>query len=130
MEKSKKDILGAYMMSGVTPILVEDVSISTFKNPVILEADCNISLLNGHYEKEEFVAPSWYNELVKKDKPILLINEINSVSKEEQAKFIEILKYNKVSTFELPKNCIVIATCKNLKEYPINQEAYSLMAHV
>lgn len=130
MEKAKKDLLGAYIKSGISPILLEGVSADTFKNPVIIDSNCDISLLNGHYENEGFVGPSWYNELIKKDKPILLINEINSISKEEQYKFVEILKYKKVSTFELPKNCIIIATCNNLKDNPINEEVYSLMAHI
>lgn len=130
MEKAKKDLLGAYIKSGISPILLEGVSADVFKNPVIINSNCDISLLNGHYEKEEFVGPVWYNELIKKDNPILLINDINSVSKEEQYKFVEILKYKKVSTFELPKNCVVIATCNNLKDNPINEEVYSLMAHI
>ena len=74
MGKSKKDLLGVYMKSGISPILVEGISVDTFKNPVVIESNCDVSLLNGHYEKEEFVAPNWYNELIKKEKPITSFN--------------------------------------------------------
>lgn len=130
MKKEKLDLLSAYIRSEISPILLEDISTDIFKNPVIINSNCDISFLNGHYEKEKFVGPSWYNELIKKDNPILLINNINSISKEEQYKFVEILKYKKVGTFELPKKCIIIATCNNLKDNPLNEEVYSLMAHI
>ena len=130
MEKTKKDLLSAYIKSGISPILLEGVDVNEFKNPVIIDSNCDVSLLNGHYEKEEFVGPKWYNELMKKEVPILIIKEINNVSKEAQYKFIEILKYKKISTFELPKNCIVIATCNDLKEKPISEDVYSLMVHI
>ena len=130
MEKAKKDLLEAYVKSGISPILVEGASVSDFKNCVVIDSKCDISLLNGHYEDTEFVGPIWYNELIKQKNPILIINEINSVSKEEQCKFVEILKYKKISTFELPKNCVVIATCNNLKVNPISEEVYSLMVHI
>lgn len=130
MEQTKKDLLKAYIKSRISPILLDGISSNIFKDPVVINSDCDISNLNGHYEKEEFVSPNWYNELIKKENPILIINELNSISKEEQYKFVEILKYNKVSTFKLPKNCIVIATCNNLKNSTINEEIYSLMARV
>ena len=49
---------------------------------------------------------------------------------EEQTKFIEILKYKKVSTFEIPKNCLVIVTCSDLTANKINEEVYSLLAQI
>ena len=69
-------------------------------------------------------------ELTSKDNAVLVINNINKIPTDEQIKFVEIFKYNKISTFELPKNCIVIATASNLKENPINEQVYSLMAHI
>ena len=61
---------------------------------------------------------------------MLVINNINEIDVNEQTKFIEILKYKKISTFDLPKDCIIIVTAKNLKERPINEEVYSLLAHI
>lgn len=133
MNESKKKLLLNYMNSNVCPILVENVSSDYFKNCVILASSCDVSLLNGRYEETEFVAPSWYNDLIdisKKGKAVLVIDKINDVDLDEQTKFIEILKYRKISTFDLPKDCVVVLTCNNLKEKPINEEVYSLVAHI
>ena len=130
MKNSKNELLKAYMTLGVSPILVENVSVDTFKNPVVLDAGCSSVLLNGHYDNDEFSPPLWYKELINSDIPVLFINEINSVCPNEQSKFIEILKYNKISTFNLPSNCMIIVTCRSLKEFPINSEVYSLLAHI
>ena len=130
MQKDKLKILSEYIKSGISPILVENVNNGVFPDAVIINSDCNKSLLNGHYEGINFVAPNWYNELIKKSTPILVINEIDKVSTEEQIKFGEILKHKKVSTFKLPENCIIIVTSSNLKENPINESIYSLLAEV
>ena len=130
MNKEKLKMLKEYINVGILPILIENVSDLMFEDAIILEANCDIAELNGHYEGINFVAPSWYNELEKRQEKILIINNINQIDKEEQTKFIEILKYRKVSTFDLDKNCIIIVTANNLKENPINQEVYSLMVHI
>jgi len=130
MDKVKKEMFESYIKSGINSFLLEDVNSNVFKNSVIIESDCDVSLLNGHYENEEFVAPFWYLDLVNNKKKILIINNINDVSKYEQGKFIEILRYRKISTFNLPNNCVVVATCSNVKEKPINEEIYSLMVHI
>ena len=103
---------------------------SVFQDAVILESNCDVSDLNGHYEETEFCPPEWYKKLTSKDNAVLVINNINKIPTDEQIKFVEIFKYNKVSTFELPKNCIIIAIASNLKENQINEQVYSLMAHI
>ncbi len=130
MSKDRLEMLNEYIKAKISPILLENVSSSIFENATILEADCNISELNGHYENIDFIPPSWYDELVKKQTKILVINNINEIEIKEQTKFIEILKYKKVNTFDLPKDCIIIVTANNLKEKKINEEVYSLMVHI
>ncbi len=129
MNKDKIIILDSYIKSGVSPILIENVPSKIF-NGTILKANCDISMLNGHYENIDFVAPKWYQNLIKMRVPLLIIENINLISLDEQAKFIELLKYKKISTFDLPKNCLIIVTTTNLKENPLNEEVYSLMAHI
>lgn len=132
MNQEKRTMLETFLKSGISPLLLEDISSNIFENAVILESNCDLSLLNGHYEGTEFVAPEWYQQLEKQENniPILMIKDINKIPSEEQTKFIEILKYKKISTFDLPKNCIIIVTCTNLKENKINEEVYSLIAHI
>ena len=96
MNSEKKLMLEKYIKSGISPILLENIPTSIFEEAVVLEANCDLSLLNGHYEGLDFVAPSWYNKLInQKENPILIISEINKISQKEQTKFIEILKYKK-----------------------------------
>ena len=130
MNKERLEMLNEYIKSGITSILIENMPASVFDNATILNANCDISDLNGHYENINFVAPSWYNKLKQNQTKMLVINNINEIDVNEQTKFIEILKYKKISTFDLPKDCIIIVTAKNLKERPINEEVYSLLAHI
>lgn len=130
MKNEQVIMLENLLKSGISPILLENVEAEFFENAIVIENDADISLLNGHYEGTDFVAPDWYNKLVNKENPILIINNINTIPLSDQTKFVEILKYKKISTFALPENCIVLVTCSNLKENKLNEEIYSLLAHV
>lgn len=130
MNSDRIKMLEGILKSGISPILLEDFPVSVFQDAVILESNCDVSELNGHYEDVEFCPPEWYKKLTSKDNAVLVINDINKIPTDEQIKFVEIFKYNKISTFKLPKNCIVIAIASNLKENPINEQVYSLMAHI
>lgn len=62
------------------PILLENVPLSAFKNVTVLEANCDMSELNGHYEGMDFVGPDWYQELQKNSEvvePVLILKDIN-----------------------------------------------------
>ena len=133
MKKLDLESLKKLLMLNEYPILVEDIPNELFENSIILNNDCDISLLNGHYEGVNFVAPDWYNILTEKCKDgltLLIINGINNIDREEQLKFVEILKYRKISTFDLPKNCSIIVTAYDLENKPIAEEIYSLVASV
>lgn len=133
MNQERLNILDEYLKPGMPPILLENIPARVFKDAIVIESNCDLSLLNGHYEGIEFKPPQWYEKLKrisKNNHPILIINEINNISSIEQSKFIEILKYRKISTFDLPKNCTIIVTCSDLKDKTINEEIYSLVAHI
>lgn len=126
-------LLDSYIKSNIAPILIENFSADSLKNSVVLNSDINISELNGHYENVEFCPPSWYRKLIEKSEKgscILVIENINEIPLNEQTKFGEILKYRKISTFDLPKNCLIIVTCSNLNINKINEEIYSLLVHI
>ncbi len=133
MSNDRLELLKTYIKSGVSPLLVSDVPLSIFENSVIIKANIDKSELNGHYESINFTPPTWYKELIEKSKEktsVLIIENINDISIEEQTKFIEILKYKKVSTFDLPKKSIIIVTCTELSKNKINEEVYSLLAQI
>ena len=134
MDKDEVIQLKTFMENGLSPILLENIPAKLFSHSVILNADCDMSELNGHYEGTEFVAPKWYQDLIKEaedDKSILIINDLHKIGVDEQTKFIELLKYKKISTFKLPEKCIIIVTYDSddgNKE--INEEVYSLLIDV
>lgn len=133
MNKERLNLLENYINSGISPLLVQNVPSNSFNNSVVIKSNIDRSELNGHYENTNFCPPIWYKELVEKSKAnhvILVIENINEIELEEQAKFVEILKYKKVSTFDLPKKCLVIVTCSDLSTNKINEEVYSLLAQI
>ena len=131
MKDAKRELLMNYIKSNVAPILVDFIDGNNIPNSVVLPANCEMTELNGHYDNIEFVSPDWLNKLKNYSTPtILVIDKIDSISKDEQIKFVEILKYRKVSTFELPKNTIIIVTAKEISANTINEEIYSLVAHI
>ena len=105
MSEEKKELLYSYMKSNVCPILIKVPDNFVFPNSVYLPASC---------EKEDATK-------------ILVIDKIDSITKEEQLKFKELLKAKKISTFGLPKDTVIIVTYNNLN---INEEIYGLMAHI
>lgn len=133
MNNERLELFKSYLKAGISPLLVQNIPVNIFDNFVIIKANIDKSELNGHYEDTEFVPPIWYKELIEKSKintAILIIENINEIDINEQIKFIEILKYKKVSTFELPKNCIIIVTCSDLSKNKINEEVYSLLVQI
>ena len=131
MNDAKRELLMSYIKSNVAPILVDFIDGNNIPNSVVLPANLEISELNGHYENIEFVSPEWLNKLKSYNTPtILVIDKIDSIPRNEQTKFVEILKYRQVSTFELPKNTVIVVTAKEINENTINEEIYSLVAHI
>ena len=130
MNDAKRELLMNYIKSNVAPILVDFIDGNSIPNSVVLPANCKITELNGHYDNVEFVSPEWLNKFEGSTPTILVIDKIDSIPKNEQTKFVEILKYRQVSTFELPKNTVIVVTAKEINENTINEEIYSLVAHI
>jgi len=127
--QEKREMLLTYIKSNVAPILVDFISGEDLDGAVVLPANIDIKELNGHYETTEFVAPKWFNDIVNKtENRILVIDKIDTISKNEQLKFCEILEYRKISTFELPENCVIIVTANEINKDKINEEILSLVA--
>ena len=130
MNDAKRELLMNYIKSNVAPILVDFIDGNNIPNSVVLPASCEITELNGHYDNTEFVSPEWLNKLEESIPTILVIDKIDSIPKNEQTKFVEILKYRQVSTFELPKDCVIIVTAKEVNKDKISEEIYSLVAQI
>ena len=129
----RNKMLNTYLVANVAPILITGLNIDDVPNAEIIESNCDNSLLIGHYENEKFITPSWLTnvESKKNETPnILIIKELDKITKDEQLKFIELLKYRKAGVFELPKNCVILLTAKIVNSEVINEEIYSLVAHI
>jgi len=127
--KDKKEMFLTYLKSNVAPVLVDFLPINDFDFAVTIPANIDIKELNGHYEGLDFIPPKWLNEILSSTKnKMLVIDKIDTISKEEQLKFVELLKYRKILTFELPKDCLIIITANEINTEKISNEIYSLVA--
>ena len=133
MNQEKQELLREYINANVTPILLDKSVLIDTTNLTVLPSTCNMDLLCGHYEDIDFVPPTWYLELKKKEKDrynFLMIEDLSFVSKQEQRKFIEILKYRQIGIFKLPENCVILLTSDVINKDAIDKEIYSLVAHI
>lgn len=124
----KIKVLNEYIKANVGPILVDFIDVKEQVKSVVLPANCSIDELNGHYESDKYCPPKWFLDL--KSNSLLIIDNIDSIGKNEQMKFIELLKYRKISTFELPEYVRIIVTAKDVNKENINEEVYSLLVHI
>ena len=129
--ENKKELLMSYIKANVAPILVNFISGKDIPGAIVISADVDAKELNGHYDGADYMPPKWYNELVaNNNSKVLVIDLIDSINKEEQLKFIELLEYRKISTFDLPKDCVIIVTAKEVNKDKISEEIYSLVAQI
>ena len=129
--KDKKEMLLSYIKANVAPILVDFIDGKDIPGAIVIPADVDAKELNGHYDGADYMPPKWYNEIVtNNNSKVLVIDLIDSINKEEQLKFTELLEYRKISTFELPKDCVIIVTAKEVNKDKISKEIYSLVAQI
>lgn len=129
--KDKKEMLLSYIKANVAPILVDFIDGKDIPGAIVIPADVDAKELNGHYESTDFNPPEWLKKLEPTSAPtILIIDKIDSISKDEQLKFVEILKYRQVSTFELPNNTVIVVTANEINKDKINEEILSLVARI
>lgn len=129
--EDKKEMLLSYIKSNVAPILVDFISGQDLKGAIVLPANIDAKELNGHYDGADFMPPKWLNEILSTNaNRILVIDKIDTISKDEQLKFCELLEYRKISTFNLPESCVIIVTANEINKYKINEEIFSLVARI
>ena len=120
----KKELFISYVKANVAPILVDFIDASLIPNSVIIDSNVSLSALVG-----DNGVPSWYLDLTcDSSSKFLVINNIDLISKEEQLKFIELLKDREVCEYKIPDN-VVIVLCVNNKGN-IDERIYSLVADV
>ena len=127
-DKEKNKMLKEYIKLNIAPILVDFIEKDFINDKVVISSNCKKEELNEIYEQEKTLPPKWCQELINKNKKFLIIDNLDSISKEEQKKFIEILKYRKVSTFELPQDVRIIITANEVNN--IDKEIFNLVLYI
>ena len=129
--EDRKEMLLSYVRANVVPVLEDFIFGKDLEKATILHSNINREELNGHYEETKFMPPKWLEEILESNKEkLIVIDEIDKISKEEQLKFVELLKYRKISTFSLPKGCLIIVTAHEINKETINEEIFSLVAKI
>ena len=132
MNEEIKNILEDYIKLHVMPILLQ-TSKTSFKDYVEIPANCPNEYLKETYDINGYKKPIWYNKIISKANAklnLLIITDIDKVDKEKQRRFVELLKYRQISSLHLPKNCVIIVLADNINKESIDQEVYSLLAHI
>ena len=124
------EFLKEYIKANVCPILIDFLDSKYIPNCILLPSNINIKDLDGHYEKEDYLPPEWYSKLLSENKNVIVIDNIDSINKEEQDKFLELIKYRKISTFDLPNDVVIIITAKKINKDTISKNIYELVAHI
>ena len=132
MNKEMKIMIEDYIKANVMPIMIS-VDKNIFKNYTEIPANCSNETLKGTFDLEGYKSPLWYEEVKKKENDnvnLLIITDFDKIDKEKQKKFTELLKYRKIGTLNLPKNCVIIVLANSINKESIDKEIYSLVAHI
>lgn len=132
MNEEMKSMIEDYIKANVMPIMIS-VDKNIFKNYTEIPANCSNETLKGTFDLEGYKSPLWYEEVKKKENDnvnLLIITDFDKIDKEKQKKFTELLKYRKIGTLNLPKNCAIIVLANSINKESIDKEIYSLVAHI
>lgn len=129
--ENKRELLLSYIKANVAPILVDFISGNDMSNAIVVPANVDVKELNGHYDGTDYLPPKWFAEILDTNAAkVLIIDKIDSIDKEEQLKFCELLEHRKISTFSLPDNCVILVTADEINKDKISEEIYSLVAQI
>ena len=123
---NKKELFISYIKANVAPILVDFIGASYIPNSVIIDSNISLSDLVG-----DKGIPSWYLELTcDNSSKFLVINNIDLISKNEQLKFLELLKDREIGEYKIPDNVVIIVCAEKINKDTINERIYSLVVDV
>ena len=107
--KDKQEILNTYIKTNVVPIVIDFLESKYIPNSIVLNPKKEKIEIDGHYEGIEYKPPKGLEILLNDPtKLILVIDDLEKIPTKDQNKFIEILKYRQISTFEIPEEYRII----------------------
>ena len=129
--KNKLQRLKFFMKENKLPILVDFDVLDSFNDAIVIEGNITKNDLYGIYVNGEYFEPKWYTNLKKVDSKnrVLIINNLSLCSKQEQKKFIPILKDKEYNNFKLLKDTIILVINKGSMEL-IDNEVLSYLIRI
>ena len=105
----------AQQMAKTAPVLVVDCPIELFGAATVLSAQISSRHLGIINTAQGLQLPAWLEQIMHgKTSRQIIIDGIDTIDRESQHKFYELLKYKMISGVELPHDCTVIVLAKNL----------------
>ena len=112
------------MLADFAPVLLKEVDADVRENAVILTAQSFLEQRSITLQDGEPKVPKWLENCMRDRKNILIVENVDSLSNEDQQNFYELLKYNQLSSVKLPIKPKILLTYKDLKN--ISQTVASL----
>lgn len=104
-------------LSKTSPVLAVGIPLAMLGNSTIIEATIPSKNLGVVNTAKGLKAPSWFFDIIKGNgSHQIVINNIDSIDKESQEKFYELLKYKAISDIELPADCKIIVLANDPKK--------------
>lgn len=104
-------------LSKSSPVLAVGIPIEMFEESTIIESTIPSKSLGILNTAKGLKAPSWFYGIVKGNgSHQIIINNIDSIDKESQEKFYELLKYKAISDVKLPTDCKIIVLATDLNK--------------
>lgn len=107
-------------------IIIEGLDAKLIKDAVIIKADINSQDLGIRIDSNGYIYPKFISELENNKTKILIIDELDEISKEEQEKFYGLIKYKGINGYKFPKETQIIITTKTNGLNKISQDILNL----
>ena len=127
--KSRLKRLEFYLKDCESPILVDFLKPEQFKEPIVLEGNISQEELYGDMSYD----PEWYSKLKNSKKEginYLIINNLAKVDKNEQKKFIHLLKDRKCNNIVLPDNTVMLVVINEGEKDLLDKDVLSYLIQV
>lgn len=107
-------------------IIIEGLDAKLIKDAVIINANINSQDLGIKIDSNGYIYPKFISELENSKTKILIIDELDEISKEEQEKFYGLIKYKGINGYKFPKETQIIITTKTNGLNKISQDILNL----
>ena len=106
-------------LAKIAPVLIKKLDANIKEQAIVITAKSFYDQHLIYYKEGKPNIPDWLENCLKKHKDILVVDDVDSLSKDDQQCFYELLKYNQLSSIKLPiklKIFIVFKDFKNIGE--------------